>query len=55
MNIDFYPDDSLMKEERANIRFLGNLFIMACVFLGIVWLFFLLLGILRFLRYRRIA
>jgi hypothetical protein len=55
MNLDFYPNDSFLKEERANLRFLGKLFIMACVFFGIGWLFFLLLGILRFLRYRRIA
>jgi len=55
MNLDFYPNDSFMKEERSNLKFLGNLFIMACIFLGIVWLYFLLLGILRFLRYRKIA
>ncbi len=55
MNLDFYPNDSFLKEERANLKFLGKLFIMACVFIGIVWLYFLLLGILRFLRYRKIA
>ena len=55
MKLGFYPNDCFLKKEGANIKLLGKLSIMACVFLGIEWLYFLLHGILRFLRYRKIA
>jgi hypothetical protein len=50
MSMDFYPIDSLVKKVRGNTRFLGNLLIPACVFLGVVGMVGVFLGIAHFLK-----
>jgi hypothetical protein len=50
MNIDFNPVDSLVKEVRGSIRFLGNLLIMVIIFLGVAGIVGLFLGIMAFLK-----
>ena len=50
MNMDIKQVDSLIKEVRGNVKFLGNLLGMALVFLGLVGVVGLLLGIAVFLR-----
>ena len=48
--MDFNPVDSLVKEVMGSIRFLGNLLIMALIFLGVVGIVGLFFGILSFLK-----
>jgi hypothetical protein len=50
MNMDIKQVDSLIKEVRGNVKFLGNLLGIALVFLGLAGVVGLLLGISAFLR-----